>query len=172
MLVDGSPPEVIVAILNKELDTLEERHMLGNGVLKNMGGYAPAFGMVGTLIGLIAMLQDLSDPAALGQGMAVALLTTLYGAFFANMFFIPWANKLYELHNMENLTLRMLLEGMLAIQAGDAPRVVSEKMMGLYEPGPASAGFTGRIRIKGLRAWVKNRTKAELRRTWGCSPAS
>jgi len=115
MMVDGSPPEIISAILSKDIDNMEDRHGIGNSLFKNMGAYAPAFGMVGTLIGLIQMLQDLSDPNALGVGMATALITTLYGAFFANMFFIPMQGKLGERSAEEILMKRMLLEGHDAI---------------------------------------------------------
>ena len=134
MMVDGNPPEVISAILTKDIDNMEDRHLTGNGFFKNCGGYCPAFGMVGTLIGLIQMLQDLSDPAALGQGMAVALLTTLYGAFFANLFFIPMGNKLVERSAEELLLNRMLLDGVLAIHAGDSPRIVGDKLLVYIEP--------------------------------------
>lgn len=129
MMVDGNPPEVISAILNKDIENMEDRHLIGNSLFKNMGGYAPAFGMVGTLIGLIQMLQDLSDPNALGVGMATALITTLYGAFFANLFFIPMAGKLLERSAEEVLMKKMLLEGVLSIHAGDSPRIVGDKML-------------------------------------------
>jgi len=134
MIVDGNPPEIINAILNKDIETMEDRHFLGNSLYKNMGAYAPAFGMVGTLIGLIQMLQDLSDPNALGVGMATALITTLYGAFFANLFFIPMAAKLAERSTEEVLMKKMLLEGLLAIHAGDSPRIVGDKMLVYMEP--------------------------------------
>lgn len=134
MMVDGNPPEVISAILNKDLENMEDRHLVGNSLYKNMGGYAPAFGMVGTLIGLIQMLQDLSDPNALGVGMATALITTLYGAFFANLFFIPMAGKLAERSAEEILVKKMLLEGVLSIHAGDSPRIVGDKMLVYMTP--------------------------------------
>jgi len=134
MMVDGNPPEVISAILNKDIENMEDRHLVGNSLFKNMGGYAPAFGMVGTLIGLIQMLQDLSDPNALGVGMATALITTLYGAFFANLFFIPMAGKLLERSSEEVLMKKMLLEGVLSIHAGDSPRIVGDKMLVYMAP--------------------------------------
>ena len=134
MMVDGNPPEIISAILKKDIETMEDRHFIGNSLFKNMGAYAPAFGMVGTLIGLVQMLQDLSDPAALGVGMATALITTLYGAFFANLFFIPMAAKLFERSAEESLMKNMLLEGVLAIHAGDSPRIVGDKMLVYMEP--------------------------------------
>ncbi|MCM8535179.1 MAG: motility protein A [Lentisphaeraceae bacterium] len=134
MMVDGNPPEVISAILSKDISNMEDRHLVGNSLYKNMGGYAPAFGMVGTLIGLIQMLQDLSDPNALGLGMAVALITTLYGAFFANLFFIPMAGKLLERSAEESLVKKMLLEGVLSIHAGDSPRIVGDKMLVYMTP--------------------------------------
>lgn len=134
MMVDGNPPEIISAILKKDIETMEDRHLIGNSTFKNMGAYAPAFGMVGTLIGLVQMLQDLSDPSALGVGMATALITTLYGAFFANLFFIPMAAKLSERSAEEVLMKNMLLQGVLAIHAGDSPRIVGDKMLVYMSP--------------------------------------
>ena len=139
MMVDGNPPEVISAILSKDISNMEDRHLVGNSLYKNMGGYAPAFGMVGTLIGLIQMLQDLSDPNALGVGMATALITTLYGAFFANLFFIPMAGKLLERSAEECLMKNMLLEGVLSIHAGDSPRIVGDKMLVYMTPAERAA---------------------------------
>ncbi len=146
MMVDGNPPEVISAILNKDIENMESRHMQGSSLYKNMGGYAPAFGMVGTLIGLIQMLQDLSDPSALGIGMAVALITTLYGAFFANLFFIPMSNKLNERSAEEVLMKKMVLEGILSIHTGDSPRIVGDKMLVYLTPAERKAVAEGQGR--------------------------
>jgi chemotaxis protein MotA len=99
-----------------------------------MGSYAPAFGMIGTLIGLVQMLQNLEDPSKIGSGMATALLTTFYGAFFANLFCIPMRGKL-EQRTQEEMTLKqMLLAGVLAIQSGDSPRIVGEKLLAFLPP--------------------------------------
>ena len=134
MMVDGSPPETVEMILDDEIEKLEERHGVGHSLFRNMGSYAPAFGMIGTLIGLVQMLKNLSSPDMIGAGMAVALLTTFYGAFFANLFCIPIQGKL-EQRTLEELLLRkMLLTGVLAIQAGDSPRVVGEKLLTFIPP--------------------------------------
>lgn len=134
MMVDGNPPEVISSILEKDIDNTEDRHLLGQSLFKNMGSYAPAFGMIGTLIGLVQMLQNLSDPSAIGGGMATALLTTLYGAFFANLFCIPIAGKLEQRSNEEILMKNMILEGILSIHAGDSPRIVGDKVKVFMQP--------------------------------------
>jgi len=135
MMVDGNSPDAVTAILEKEIDTMEERHGIGHSIYKNMGTYAPAFGMIGTLIGLVQMLGSLDDPSRIGGAMAVALLTTLYGAFFANLFCIPIQGKL-EQRTAEEVTLKqMLLTGILAIQAGDSPRIVGEKLLVYLSPG-------------------------------------
>ncbi|MFW6335948.1 MAG: motility protein A, partial [Phycisphaeraceae bacterium] len=94
MAVDGTDPELIEQIMNNELDNLVERHENGKGLFDTLGKYAPAFGMIGTLVGLVAMLANLSDPASLGKGMAVALITTLYGALIANAIALPIADRL------------------------------------------------------------------------------
>jgi chemotaxis protein MotA len=128
MLVDGNPADSVSSILEMEIDNMEERHGIGHSMWKSMGNYAPAFGMIGTLIGLINMLQNLDDPSQIGQGMAVALLTTFYGAFVSNLFCIPIQGKLEQRTAEEVQLKRMLLAGILSIQSGDSPRVVGEKL--------------------------------------------
>jgi len=135
MMVDGNSPEVVKAILEQEIENMEARHEIGASVFKNLGSYCPAFGMIGTLIGLVQMLQNLSDPSQIGAGMAVALLTTLYGAFVANLLCIPLQGKL-EQRSAEEVNLKkMLLTGILAIQAGESPRVVGQKLAAYLNPG-------------------------------------
>jgi len=134
MMVDGNPPEVIATVLDKDVDNTEERHMTGQMIFKNMGAYAPAFGMIGTLIGLVQMLQNLEDPSTIGSGMATALMTTLYGAFLANLFCIPMASKLEQRSSEEILMKKMLLAGVLAIHAGDSPRIVGDKLLVYMQP--------------------------------------
>lgn len=134
MLADGTNPDVMATVLEQELMAMEERHMVGHSIFKNLGSYAPAFGMIGTLIGLVQMLRNLSDPSQIGQGMAVALLTTFYGAFFANLFCVPIQGKL-EQRTAEEVTMkRMLLTGILSIQDGDSPRVVGQKLLTFVPP--------------------------------------
>jgi chemotaxis protein MotA len=99
-----------------------------------MGAASPAFGMIGTLIGLVQMLQQLSDPSQIGAGMAVALLTTFYGAIFANLFFLPMSGKLEARDKEEALVRSIMIEGILSIQAGDKPFVMQEKLKSFVSP--------------------------------------
>ncbi len=132
--VDGADPETIRTILESELVSLEERHRLGQGIFVSMAQTAPAFGMIGTLIGLIQMLRSLQNPAMLGPGMATALVTTFYGAMLAYMFFQPVAGKLANRSKEELLQKEIVMEGILAIQSGDNPRIVREKLMSFIAP--------------------------------------
>lgn len=128
-VVDGVNVNLISSVLQKDIDNMKDRHKIGYGILETMGAFAPAFGMIGTLIGLIAMLQTLDDPSKIGGGMSVALLTTFYGAVMANLFFIPLAGKLQE-RSKEELQLRSLVkEGVLAIATGESKRFVEERII-------------------------------------------
>ena len=113
---------------------LEERHSANKGFLDSLSELAPAFGMIGTLIGLIQMLGNLSDPDALGPGMAVALITTFYGSVIANMFAIPVGKKLAVRSAEEVLSRELMVEGILSIQAGENPRIVEEKLKVFLPP--------------------------------------
>jgi len=128
LAIDGLEPESIRDILESEVDNLEERHSRGQKIMKAMGTYAPAFGMLGTLIGLIKMLQALDDPDKIGSGMAVALVTTFYGALLANLVFLPIAGKLENLSESEIAQREMIIEGILSIQSGENPRVMEQKL--------------------------------------------
>ena len=128
MLVDGQDPETIRDLLTLEIEYLRDRHSNGKKILEFMGAAAPAFGMIGTLIGLVQMLKNLSSPDQIGQGMAVALLTTFYGAFAANLVFIPLAGKLGIYSKAETTAKEMIVEGVCAISEGDSPTVIREKM--------------------------------------------
>jgi chemotaxis protein MotA len=128
LVVDGTDPELVKNILETKLTFLEERHQEGQGMFNTMAMLAPAFGMIGTLIGLIQMLSVLDDSSQLGSGMAVALITTLYGALMANLFFIPLAGKLKVKSQKEILIKEVMIEGVLSIQAGENPRIVEEKL--------------------------------------------
>lgn len=134
MVVDGLAPEIIKDILYTELDSLESRHRMGQELFKFWGALAPAFGMIGTLIGLILMLVNLDDPAAIGPGMAVALLTTFYGAMMANLIFIPIAGKLGMRTDAEISAKEAVIEGVLSIQAGVNPRLLQEKLKAFLSP--------------------------------------
>jgi chemotaxis protein MotA len=128
MLVDGQDPEAIRDLLSLEIENLRDRHSTGKKILEFMGAAAPAFGMIGTLIGLVQMLKNLSSPDQIGAGMAVALLTTFYGAFSANLIFIPLAGKLGIYSKAETTAMEMIVEGVCAIAQGDGPTVIREKM--------------------------------------------
>ena len=134
LAVDGTEPEMIKSVLGAELSNIEERHSLGASIMKAMGAYAPALGMIGTLIGLIQMLSSLEDPTQIGSGMAVALVTTFYGAVLANLMFLPIAGKLETLSTQEVLQMEMILEGILSIQQGDNPRLIQEKLISFIPP--------------------------------------
>ena len=128
LIVDGTDPELVRNILETKLTFLADRHDKGQSVFNTMGKLAPSFGLIGTLIGLVHMLSQLNDPDELGSGMAIALLTTLYGALLANLFFIPLAGKLKMRSEQEILMKEVMIEGILSIQAGENPRIVKEKL--------------------------------------------
>ncbi|MFQ5461728.1 MAG: motility protein A [Phycisphaerae bacterium] len=128
MAVDGTDPELIEQIMMNDLETIEARHSEGKALFDNIGKYAPAFGMIGTLVGLVIMLQNMADPGAIGPAMAVALLTTMYGAVVANLFALPMADKL-GLRSREELMMKLIvIKGVMAIQSGDNPRIVEQKL--------------------------------------------
>lgn len=128
LVVDGTDPQLVRNIMETKITFVEERHRKGQEMFTNMGTFSPAFGMIGTLIGLIRMLADLEDPEAIGSGMATALLTTLYGTLFANLAFLPLAGKLKVKSEEEILMKEVMIEGILSIQAGENPRIVEEKL--------------------------------------------
>lgn len=128
LVVDGTDPELVKDIMETEIDQLAESDQLAQKILGSMAQYAPAFGMVGTLIGLINMLMFLSDTASLGPRMATALLTTFYGVVLANLIFLPFAVKLKTVGDLKTLRFEMLLEGILSIQNGENPRIIREKL--------------------------------------------
>jgi len=134
MAVDGTEPESIRNIMKTELTYLIERHRKGQEIFISLGTYAPAFGMIGTLIGLISMLKTLDDPSSIGAGMAIALITTFYGAFFANLVFLPIAGKLNNRSNEEVVLKEMIIEGVLAIQYGEHPRNLRRKLLNFIAP--------------------------------------
>jgi chemotaxis protein MotA len=140
MAIDGTRPEVMEDILRTELDAVATRHREGKALLDTMGRYAPAYGMIGTLLGLIIMLGDMNDPTKIGAGMAVALLTTLYGAVAANAFFLPFADKLGFTSKKELLTMEIIVRGIMAIQAGENPRVIEQKLTTFIPPGQRDSG--------------------------------
>lgn len=134
MVVDGIEPDIIRDILEIRLDTTEQRHRIGQEVFEKWGELAPAFGMLGTLIGLIIMLSGLDDASSIGSGMATALITTFYGSFFANLVFIPIASNLSLQTDAEISTGEMIIEGILEIQAGSNPRLIEERLLTYLSP--------------------------------------
>jgi chemotaxis protein MotA len=134
MAVDGTRPEVTEDIMRTEMDAVATRHRDGKSMFDQMGRFAPAYGMIGTLMGLIMMLSDMSDPSNIGSGMAVALITTLYGAIVANVFFIPCAEKLGFINKQEILGLEIVVRGIMAIQSGENPRVIEQKLSTFLPP--------------------------------------
>ncbi|MCA8940854.1 MAG: MotA/TolQ/ExbB proton channel family protein, partial [Planctomycetes bacterium] len=128
LAVDGIDPDQIKETMESELFYLQDRHATGKAVMTNFGKYAPAFGMVGTLIGLVMMLKNLSDFNSIGPNMAVALITTFYGAVLSNLFFLPAADKLAIRDKQEKMNKEIIINGVLSIQAGDNPRMVEQKL--------------------------------------------
>lgn len=134
MVIDGVEPDNIREIMELKLDALEARHRSGQAVFLKWGELAPAFGMIGTLIGLVVMLAELDDPSTIGSGMAVALITTFYGALLANLVLIPIASNLSAQTDEEISTGEMIIDGVLAIQGGSNPRVIEDKLITYLSP--------------------------------------
>ena len=134
MCIDGHAPEVVHNLLSKEINMSIERHTVGADMFKAMAVYAPAMGMIGTLIGLVQMLSNMSDPASIGPAMAVALLTTMYGAIIANAFASPLAEKLILISGYEKNNRNLILESITGIQEGTNPRVLKQ-LLNAYLPG-------------------------------------
>lgn len=134
LVVDGTDPELVRGILETDLVCLETRHKKVIGVWEKWAELGPAWGMIGTLIGLVNMLKKLDDPSAIGPAMAVALLTTLYGSLIANWLCNPVATKLKVNNDIEMMMKEVTVEGLLSIQAGENPRVIEEKLKSFLSP--------------------------------------
>ncbi|MBI4652137.1 MotA/TolQ/ExbB proton channel family protein [Candidatus Desantisbacteria bacterium] len=134
LAIDGTNAEELRNIMETELSWIQERHKSNQSVLTAAATYAPAFGMIGTLIGLVQMLKNMSDPTSIGPAMAVALITTYYGSVLANMVFLPLAGKLKCNTSDEVFFKQIMIEGIINIQAGDNPRIVEEKMQVFLSP--------------------------------------
>lgn len=142
MTVDGVKTSDIAAIMQKKIAIIQREHKIGYSIYSAMGSYAPAFGMVGTLIGLVQMLANLDDPSTIGPKMAVAMITTFYGAIMANLFFIPMADKL-KLRSEEEITnMNLLFEGVVSIREGEHPRLLEDKL-NVYLMGSKKADSGG-----------------------------
>jgi chemotaxis protein MotA len=134
MAIDGMESSSIEEVMSIEIQYLEERHRLGSEIFTTMGSFAPAVGMLGTIIGLVQMLMQMEDPSQIGAPMAVALLTTFYGTLLANLLFLPVAGKLKTRSKQEVLIKQMFLEGVISLQSGDNHRVVEQKLKAFIAP--------------------------------------
>jgi len=142
LAIDGMEPQAILKILENEIEYIKERHKSGYDVIVAFGTLAPAFGMIGTLVGLVLMLQNMSDPSSIGPAMSLALITTFYGAVLANLVFMPMAGKLKKLSSDEILVLELSLEAIVSIASGDNPRIIEQKLHGFLVPKLRTSSFT------------------------------
>ncbi len=133
LLIDGHAAEIVRTMLSKDMSLTLQRHLNGQAIFKAIGDVGPAMGMIGTLIGLVQMLANMDDPKQIGPAMAVALLTTLYGAILANMFALPIADKLAVRSREESASKSLIIDALLSIQAGQNPRII-ESMLQTYLP--------------------------------------
>ncbi|MDQ7068598.1 MAG: motility protein A [Sulfurimonas sp.] len=141
MAIDGSEPDTIRELLEIELEQTSTRHKIHGSIFNQWAGLAGAMGMVGTLIGLVAMLLNMADPSAIGPSMAVALLTTMYGAIIGNVFGTPIYNILAIRNDEESMIREMIISGIMSIQSGDAPRVLEAKLLGYLAPANRVSQF-------------------------------
>jgi len=141
MAIDGQEPSEIEDILYMEMDKVSGRHAEGSDMLTACGTYAPSMGMIGTLVGLVLMLSNMSDPSSIGPSMSVALLTTFYGALLANILFLPMAGKLKTRSTEEMLILEIILTGIQSLVAGENPRVMEQKLLGYLPPKERQSAF-------------------------------
>jgi len=141
MAIDGQEPSEIEDILFNEMEKVKGRHQKGADMFSAFGTFAPAMGMIGTLVGLVLMLQNMSDPASIGPSMSIALLTTFYGALLANIIFMPMANKLKSRSKDELLVYEIILSGIQSLVAGENPRVMEQKLLGFLPPKERQSSF-------------------------------
>lgn len=134
MAIDGNDADTIESVMRSEMEAISRRHKQGKSILDQIARFAPAYGMIGTLMGLIMMLSDMSDPSGIGAGMAVALITTLYGAIAANVGFQPFAEKLGLLSKYELTAMELVVRGVLAIQSGESPRALEQRLLTYVHP--------------------------------------
>ncbi|ABM29922.1 motility protein A [Nitratidesulfovibrio vulgaris] len=139
LTVDGLEPEAIEDILRCEMENMETRHESGAAIFAAMGAYAPALGLIGTVIGLVQMLKRMNDPSTIGPAMSVALITTFYGAVLANLVFLPLVGKLRHRSRQEIQLMEMQLAGILAIARGENPRIIREKLVSFQTPAERHA---------------------------------
>ncbi len=134
LIVDGTPSVIVREILETEVVAMQDRHKLGETVFTTLGGFSPTLGIIGTVMGLIGMLSKLSEPGKMGHAIAVAFMATLYGVALANLVYLPISAKLKTRTAQEVVAYEMIIEGILAVQAGDNPRIVETRMMAFLPP--------------------------------------
>ena len=139
LVVDGSDTDVVVETLGKDIDALRERHKVAAKFWADAGAFAPTLGIIGTTLGLIHALEGLEDPSGLGKSIAIAFLATLWGVGSANLFFLPLSNKMKRTSALEVAHREMLLEGVLAVQAGSPPRALAERLKSHIAPAKREA---------------------------------
>lgn len=139
LVVDGTDPELVREILDIEMEAMVQRHALAAQPFEKAGGFAPTMGIIGTVMGLVHVLENLASPATLGPAISTAFIATLYGVGSANVIFLPVASKLKYLSSLEQELRYMTLEGILAIQAGDNPRIVESKLLSYLSPAEREA---------------------------------
>ena len=134
LMIDGIEPAKLSELLDTEVEYIEERHRLGAEIFMTMGNFAPAMGMIGTLIGLVKMLMQMDDPSSIGPSMAVALITTFYGVILANLVFLPISGKLRTRSAKELAIKQLVMSGILSVQSGDNPRMLEQKLHSFVSP--------------------------------------
>ena len=139
LIVDGTDPELVRAIMETELVSMDSRHKATIGFWESIAGMGPAWGMIGTLVGLVNLLNNMDDASAIGPNMATALITTLYGSLLANWICAPITSKLKGYNESEIMQREIMIEGLLSIQAGENPRVIEEKLKSFMAPGDRNA---------------------------------
>jgi chemotaxis protein MotA len=148
LAVDGADPALIESVLRSEVAAEVERHERGQRLLRSMGQSSPAFGMIGTLIGLVQMMATMDDPSKIGSAMAVALLTTFYGAALAYLLFLPLADKLHDRTRAEILQREIVIQGMHSIMSGHHPKMIERRLHALLGPGASTSGRLPRNRLR------------------------
>ena len=143
LVVDGTDPDLVRGILETEMECIDSRHKNTAGFWETMGSMGPAWGMIGTLVGLVNMLNNMEDASSIGPSMAVALITTLYGSLLANWICAPTAAKLKADNAIEMMQKQVMIEGLLSIQAGENPRVIEEKLKSFLAPKDREAASSG-----------------------------
>ena len=139
LAVDGTDPEELAEIMEAEITSMKARHKVGAKYFADLGAFAPTLGIIGTCIGLVHMLENLSDPSTAGPAIAVAFTATLYGIGSANLIFLPFSSKLKRVSEIEVQRMELILEGVLSIQAGGNPRVIEQKLLSFLAPKQRTA---------------------------------